>query len=256
MKKNMKEKFNKYIKDYEASFEGWDFSYLSESGRMSEFPLTWNYYNEIMDYCNDAQSMLDMGTGGGEKLSALPFLPKETYATEGYPPNIKIAKERLEPLGIKVYPIEDDNNLPLETDKFDLIINRHESYSVAEVKRILKNNGYFITQQIGGLNDIELNTFLEAEDFQYQDWNLTKASKELLDGGFEIITMKQDQTKTRFFDIGAVVYYLKAIPWQIPDFSVEKYYDKLFSFHRLIENKGFIDVTCHRFFIIASKKVK
>jgi len=43
---------------------------------MKEFPLTWNYYNEIMDYCNNAQTILDMGTGGGEKLSALPFLPK------------------------------------------------------------------------------------------------------------------------------------------------------------------------------------
>ncbi len=27
----------------------------------------------------------------------------------------------------------------------------------------------------------------------------------------------------RFFDIVAIVYYLKAIPWQIPDFSVEQY---------------------------------
>ena len=118
----------------------------------------------------------------------------------------------------------------------------------------MKNNGYFITQQIGGLNDIELNTFLEAEDFQYQDWNLTKASRELLDDGVERRKRKQDQTKTRFFDVGAIIYYLKAIPWQIPDFSVEKYYNKLFSLHQLIEKQGYIDVMCHRFFIVANRR--
>ena len=61
----------------------------------------------------------------------------------------------------------------------------------------MKDNGYFITQQVGGLNDIELNTFLETEDFQFQDWNLTKATKELLDAGFEIITMKENQKKNK-----------------------------------------------------------
>ncbi|MCF6465537.1 hypothetical protein [Clostridium sp. Cult2] len=32
------------------------------------------------------------------------------------------------------------------TETFELIINKHESYSSKEVKRILKNKGIFITQ--------------------------------------------------------------------------------------------------------------
>jgi SAM-dependent methyltransferase len=254
MKKNRKEKFKKFILEKDKVFKGWDFTYLSQSGRMNEFPLSWNYYNEIMDYCNEADSLLDMGTGGGEFLSSLSFLPECTCATEGYKPNIKIAKERLEPLGIEVYEVENHNNLPIESEKFDLIINRHESFSVSEVKRILKDKGYFITQQIGGLNDIGLNILLGADDYQFEDWNLNKASKELWNNDFEIATMKQDEAKTRFYDIGAVIYYLEAIPWEIPDFSVEKYYDQLFSVHKFIEKQGYIDVMCHRFFIIAQKK--
>ncbi len=36
------------------------------------------------------------------------------------------------------------------------------------------------------------------------------------------------------YDVGAIVYYLKAVPWEIPDFSVEKYFDKLQEIHKLI----------------------
>ena len=33
--------------------------------------------------------------------------------------------------------------------------------------------------------------------------------------------------KTQFADIGAIVFYAKVIPWEFPDFSVERYCDRL-----------------------------
>jgi protein-L-isoaspartate O-methyltransferase len=83
-----------------------------------------------------AESMLDMGTGGGERLASLQPLPKVTYATEAYAPNVPIARKRLEPLGVKVVQIMSDDNLPFANKTFDLIINHHEAYSVKEVYRI------------------------------------------------------------------------------------------------------------------------
>ena len=248
----LKKKFEQFIEDSRASFSGWDFSYLVQSGRMQEFPLTWNYYNEIRKYCGKADSVLDMGTGGGEFLSSLSFLPKDTCATEGYAPNIKLAKERLEPLGIEVYPVESDTELPFKEARFELIINRHESYSAEEIARILTKGGYFITQQVGGLNDQELNLLLGADGCQ-ADWNLNQARRELNDYNFDLIKLKEDEVKNRFYDIGAVIYYLQAIPWTIPDFNVAKYHDQLFALHRFIEQQGYLDVMCHRFLIIAQK---
>lgn len=70
MKRNDNEKFEKNILDGGKEFKGWSFDYLTHSGRMKEFPLSWNYYNEIMDYCSEASSLLDMGTGGGEFLAS------------------------------------------------------------------------------------------------------------------------------------------------------------------------------------------
>ena len=69
----------------------------------------------------------------------------------------------------------------------------------------------------------------------------------------KIIKMKEDEVKTRFYDIGAIVYYLKAVPWQVDDFSVDKYYDQLYLLHNYIEEHDYIDFKCHRFFIISQK---
>jgi len=256
---NKKGLVNKSLFDYlvaeaNSEFEGWDFSYIESTGRMKEFPLSWNYRNEIIMRVKQAKSMLDMGTGGGEFLSTLTSFPKYTCATEGYEPNVEIARQRLEPLGIKVFKVKDDDKLPFEDETFELVINKHESYSENEVNRILKKSGIFITQQVGGLNDKEINELLGASEFEHYNWSLKTANALLLKEGLNIIEQKEDITKTRFYDIGAIVYYLKAVPWQVPDFTVEKYFEKLVNIHNTIEENGYVDFTCHRFLIIAEKK--
>lgn len=256
MKKTLtnKQLFDSLINVANEKFEGWDFSYLESTGRMQQFPLSWNYRSKVENSMDGLSSLLDMGTGGGEFLSLLSPLPNYTCATEGYEPNITIATERLEPLGVKVFRVDDDESLPFKDETFELVINRHESYSTQEVKRILKKQGIFITQQVGGLNDKEINELLEVPESQYYYWNLETATSELHEAGLKIIEQKEDIVKTRFYDIEAIVFYLKAIPWQVPGFTVEKYYEKLKGIHNTLEKEGFIDFTCHRFFVIAIKE--
>lgn len=57
----------------------------------------------------------------GEFLSRLPF-PKQTFATESYVPNVNIAKNRLEPLGITVKQITSDSDLPFDDEIFTLLL--------------------------------------------------------------------------------------------------------------------------------------
>lgn len=254
MFKNNKYLFDFFIKESQVPFSGWDFSYFYVSERMVSAPLTWNYTNKIIAKLKDINSLLDMGTGGGEFLSKINPLPKETHATECYAPNIPIAKKHLEPLGIKVIGLENHNKLPFDDNYFDLVINRHASYGESELLRIIKNKGYFITQQVGGKNNIKINEdFQTSYKFGEYDWDLNQASKKLIDAGFKIIEMKEEFPISRFYDVGALVYYLKAIPWQIGDFSIEKYYDKLKNIHKIITKYGFYDVNAHRFYIIAEK---
>jgi SAM-dependent methyltransferase len=238
-------------------FSGWNFSYLAN--RYREEPLSWDYGAFVLERMKKAASMLDMGTGGGELLASLQSMPKVTYATEAYAPNVPIARKRLEPLGVKVVQITSDDSLPFTNETFDLVINRHEAYSVKEVYRILKRNGIFATQQVGDRNNMELNELLERKlhgmiNPQYPNWNLAAATQELRSAGFEILDEKEEFPKAVFLDIGAVVFYLKAIPWQIQDFDVARYREQLVELHQLIQAKGKLNVTNHRFYVEACKR--
>ncbi|MES5955604.1 class I SAM-dependent methyltransferase [Bacillus fungorum] len=235
-----------------TNFSGWDFSFISETGRMKSEPLSWSYGSAAFQLMQHAESMVDMGTGGGEFLSMLQPFPSTIYATEGYTPNVPIARNKLEPLGVTVLEVTDDTALPFQDGQFDLIVNQHESYVASEVKRSLSPNGTFLTQQVGGLDCAVLNEqFGSPLNSEFTSWSLEVACSELKENGFTILEAKEEFPFQRFYDIGAIVYYLKAIPWQIPDFTVERYYEELYRIHEIILQKGYFDVKQHRFIIKA-----
>jgi SAM-dependent methyltransferase len=245
--------------DSEAAkpFSGWDFSRLD--GRIVEAPLAWSYPSLILARlhgANPPRSLLDMGTGGGEFLARLAPFPPHTCATEAWLPNVPIAAARLAPLGVTVVPIPaDPPTLPFADGEFDLIINRHEYYLPAEIRRILAPGGLFITQQVGGRNDVELKEMLGAPvEPPRPPWDGATAAAELAAAGLDVLDARDCQPMSRIFDAGAIAYYFTALPWEIPDFSVDAYFDKLLAIHRQIEQHGYIETTLHRFLVIAQKQ--
>ncbi|WP_085524040.1 methyltransferase domain-containing protein [Tuberibacillus sp. Marseille-P3662] len=246
------DQFLNNIEDINQSFSGWDFSFISGTGRVQEELLTWSYGSIARPLIQRAKSMLDMGTGGGEFLSLLRPFPETVFATEGYKPNVPIAKKRLEPLGVNVVHFEKDSNLPLQDGQFDLILNKHDSYSSAELRRIISDSGIFLTQQVGGLNCSQINETMEVPlNEEFHNWNLKTALEELNECNFNVLYSKEEFPVQRFYDVGALVYYLKAIPWQVPNFNIEDYLDELYQVYQIIQSKGYFDVHQHRFIIQA-----
>lgn len=249
--------FNFLISESEHPFSGWNFSYIED--RVVNSPLTWSYTSTILPLIRAAESLLDIGTGGGDFLASLMPLPKYTCATESYEPNVPIAKKRLEALAVKVFFCKDKEKLPFKDEEFDLIINRHEDYSEKEVYRVLKTNAIFITQQVGDKNDSKLRLALTGSEKSENDteWNLNFAKEKLTANGFEIVDGQEIINSTRIFDVGAIVYFLKAILWELWGFTVEKYYNKLLEIHNLITDKRYLDLESnnHRF-IIKARKIK
>jgi SAM-dependent methyltransferase len=240
-------------KELAIKFEGWDFSYFEKNQSLKEYPIEWNYRYIVESNISENQYLLDLGTGGGEFLSSLKGLPKHTFATEGYIPNVELAKNRLNKIGIDVREIL-DNIIPYDDNEFDIVINRHESYLESEICRVLKKDGIYITQQVGGLNDIELCMWFDVEHNDFDHWCMNKAAKQLEKSGIKITDQKECITKQRFFNIKAVIYYLKCIPWLIDDFSLEKYWIDIKRLNKFINTNGHYDVTNHRFLIVGEKK--
>jgi protein-L-isoaspartate O-methyltransferase len=250
-----KKLYDLLIQEHNHPFEGWDFSHITKTGRMVDGPLTWSYGSVVLAQIPKAESLLDIGTGGGELLASLRPLPPLTYATENYHPNVAVARKKLEPLGVKVLETQEDVPLPFEDGTFDLVIDRHESYSPNEVFRVIKPHGLFITQQVGSKNDEEIRRLLGARRFPPPKLNLQMASRQLKRAGFKLDFRREEYPIRRFHDIGALVYYLKAVPWVIPDFAIEKYFTHLAMLNKKIELEGYIEDRNHRFILVAQKLV-
>jgi len=243
-----------FAAEWDKPFRGWDFSALA--GRMVTAPLSWDYQAMVAARLPDVRTLLDIDTGGGEFLAGLQPLPPETTATEAYPPNIPVARARLEPLGVRVVATElgQEASLPFADAAFDLVINRHGSYDPQEIRRILKPGGRFVTQQVGGTNNLELNRMLGAPaDFGALTWKLDSAAAALRAAGLRISEQAEEYPLTRVYDTGAIIYYLKAIPWQVPDFTVDKYYDRLVAIYDAIREHGCVEMREHRFYLIAAR---
>jgi len=50
--------------------------------------------------------------------------------------------------------------------------------------------------------------------------------------------MRVERLRVEFFDIGAVVYFLRKVIWTVPDFGVDRYREQLRDLHRHIEDEG------------------
>ncbi len=241
-----------WIYEEKCAFRGWNFSHID--GRWDSEKLPWDYREILHGYLKSTYSLLDMGTGGGEFLLSLKHPYALTSVTEAYPPNVELCKQSIEPLGIKVSQIYDDDKLPFDKETFDIIINRHESFDAEEVFRTLKCGGYFITQQVGGENDLDFSCML-IKNFipPFPNHTLKNNVSSLKRFGFDILQADEAFTPIRFFDVGALVYFAKIIEWEFPGFSVETSYDSLCECQMEIEKHGFIQGTEHRFIIVAKK---
>jgi len=249
--------FEAMIRDAsEAPLLGWDFPYLA--GRKTDILLPWDYAEIVRSEMNHADSMLDLGTGGGEFLASLTPFPTRTWATEGYPLNVGPAKWRLEPLGVHVLDTTTDpgnRHLPFPDGEFDLITDRHDEFVAPELFRLLRPGGRFITQQCGGYGEAGLiEWFMGRNTPAPMDWAVGVAVNQLKETGFRVMNQQEAYPEYSFLDVGAVVYDLRTRPWMVPDFSVQKYQDRLLALHKHIEKHGRFVVKDQRFLIEAIRK--
>jgi SAM-dependent methyltransferase len=253
--------FDELIAEAESlPFEGWDFSCLA--GRWVEGPAPWDYQKIVTGLLPGVDSLVDLGTGGGELLSSFATFPQYAVATEGYPPNVSVAKRRLQPLGVDVIETYSDDNdklpqrgaLPFKDGCIDLVVSRHESFIASEVFRVLKPSGRFVTEQVGGSYYPELRAaFGVTESTTPTRWNLREAIEQVEGAGFKVTDPHEAMLETRFLDVGALVYYLKALPYEIPGFSTKRYYGTLRKLDQVIRRDGSFMVTLPCFLIQALK---
>lgn len=236
-----------------AHIHGWDFSHID--GRCVEEPLPWDYRQVIDEYRKSEMKLLDIDTGGGEFLLSLGHPCENTAATENYPPNVQLCEEKLLPLGIDFRPADGKGKLPFDDGSFDIVIDRHGDFNPAEIYRVLKPDGIFVTQQVGAENDRELVELLCGEtEIPFPGQYAEKTAKAFRNTGFEILCQEECFRPIRFYDVGALVWFARILPWEFPDFSVDTHIENLLNAQRILEKNGHIEGKIHRFLLVAKKR--
>ena len=237
-----------------ASVEGWDFSWLD--GRATEQRPSWGYQRLLRGKLATATAALDIQTGGGEVLAGAGAenFPPTLVATEGWPPNLAKASALLHPLGAVVVADQDEPPLPFADGAFDLVTSRHPAtVHWSEISRVLAPGGTYFAQHVGGGTNVEISGFFlgpldpgEARDHEVEADRASAA-------GLEIVQCRNELLQLEFFDIGAMVFFLRKVIWTVPDFSVDRCRARLKDLHDLIQQDGVFRSTMSRTLFEARK---
>ncbi|HUX86335.1 MAG TPA: methyltransferase domain-containing protein, partial [Chloroflexota bacterium] len=173
--------------EYAKPFAGWDFSYLL-GRRQTLGDMSWDFSAVVRDRLSTATRVLDVDTGDGRRFAEV--LTKGGFrgrasATEGYPPNVPLARATLEPLGVEVYEAT-GAGLPFPDASFDLIVNRHGLLAADETQRVVKPGGWLVTEQVGSRANLDIHHFLDAPLPKGPEWDLATATSELETRGFQV----------------------------------------------------------------------
>jgi SAM-dependent methyltransferase len=195
---------------------------------------------------------LDVATGGGEILSTLGPFPGRVRVTEGYVPNVAVARRRLAPLGIEVFQANTASGLPFADATFDLVINRHGGFRPEEMHRVLQPGGVFLSQQVGGDNLADLIADFGARPM-WPDNTLARIAERFRALGCAVTRAEEWRGPVTFADVGAIVYFLKAVPWVVEGFDLTTHLSVLESLERRRAAGRRLQFTYTRFLIQAEK---
>ncbi len=227
---------------------GWDFSWFA--GRATEERPPWGYARLMGQRLAAAHAALDVETGGGEVLASAPERPSLLVATDSWPPNIAAAHTRLGPLGVSIVAVADAPVLPFVDRSFDLVVSRHPVVVLwDEVSRVLQPGGTYFSQQIGSGSNRELTDFMMGPQPVNEGRSATRARAAAERVGLDVVTLEECALRVEFFDVGAVVHFLRKVPWTVPQFRVEAFADPLRRLHVHIERHGSFVSTARRLLV-------
>jgi hypothetical protein len=188
-------------------------------------------------------------------VGSLPTVPRRAVATEGFPPSVARAAPRLGARGVALVVTSPRRpGLPFAGGSFELVVSRHPIDPWwHEVARVLTGGGHYFAQHVGPHSLRSLSEFLMGPLPQADTRDPARERRAAEEAGLVVRTLEVERPRTAFFDVGAVVYFLRVVPWIVPDFEVGRYRQRLLALHELIERDGAFETTASRMLVEAVK---
>lgn len=141
--------------DFYNEIKDWDFSQINYN---EEILTNWDQWEILKSLTNKDSKILDLGTGGGERV--LKHFPevKEILATDYSEGMIETAKKNLKTSGRKNISFQIMDNLKMTTkdEYFDVVNARNTVTDPKQIYKTLKHGGYIIVHGVDKMDCWEL----------------------------------------------------------------------------------------------------
>ncbi|SCW53444.1 Methyltransferase domain-containing protein [Ruminococcaceae bacterium YRB3002] len=133
--------------DYYEKLANWSFD---EFGIHSESLTDWDLYDILRSLVTRDSRVLDLGTGGGEKLLLEYPECEEILGTDYSPAMIATARRNLEACGRTdvAFEVMDNLNMNVPDDHFDVVVARHTITDPAQIIKCLKPGGHLLIRGV------------------------------------------------------------------------------------------------------------
>lgn len=214
MKKENEFEFYEQIKD-------WNFD---EFQIVSEKITNWDMYEILKSVTDEKSRVLDLGTGGGEKvLTYFPQNLKEIVGTDFSSEMIKTAKRNLEESGRKniTFRIMDNLNIDLPKNYFDVVVARNTVTDPKQIWEVLKPDGYLIIRGVDKYDCHELKRIFGKGQGLKDNKPISIIDYEnVLDAGFKDVELVPIHQREYYKNKEILKKFLLKVPI-IDDFSEE-----------------------------------
>ena len=228
---------------------GWDFG----SMRDSLAPTPWEYSTVVRSYLMPTDQVLDVGTGGGERLIEFASDMAEGLGVDPDPAMIAAAAANAQSSANLGFT-QDDARLRNVSQSFDVILNRHAAFDLNAVEAHLRPGGRFITQQVGERNMRNVRAALGEPPEQP---TITIAEVEAVPG-LSVERFDEYDVEYVVHDIESVLFWFNALDLRHADIdgrsvsaSVEVLNEVLSG---NVDARGFV-TNEHRYLVVATKVV-
>lgn len=249
------------ISDEVGELHGWDFSCV----KAIEDEPAWVYGEVVRRHLQPENIVLDLGSGGGEVFLGFAADLALGYGIDQSSERLQAAVQNQQAAGagnIRFLAM-DAGSLAFPDSSLDIVLGSFAGYDVAEVARVLRPGGIFITQQIG---DRDTQNIFDVFGWgSYGDhWRqryaakgdvylpTVQTAKDFEAAGCTVMHYEEYDVPQWYLDIGSLVFFLKASPLPWP-FAPETYAAPLTLLLERYGSERGIETNAHRELLIVRR---